>query len=122
MEAASESAATISRQVTRLLDQKLADGADIINQVASSARLAADDLDGKVPQVAGVVRTVADKVDSYGGTLKEQSVEQMFESASAFTRRQPGLVFALAAMAGFLVFRTFQTAPARSKQPRSGLH
>jgi len=122
MEAASETAATISRQLTQLLDKQLADGADVMNQVASSVRLAADDLDDNVPQVAGVVRTLADKVDSYGGKLREQSIEQMFGSASALTRRQPGLVFGLAAVAGFLVFRTFSVAPRSSKQPRSGMH
>jgi len=122
MEAASESAATISRQFTQVLDEQLADGADIMNQVASSVRLAADDLDDNVPQVAGVVRTLADKVDSYGGKLREQSTEQMFQSASALTRRQPGLVFSLAAIAGFLVFRTFSAAPTPSRQRRSGMH
>jgi hypothetical protein len=110
-EVASQSASSVSRQVAGLLDNQVLAGAEVISQVAHSTRLAADDLEAKVPQVAGVVRSVADSIDIYADGMKDQSVEQMLASASGFTRRQPAMVFSLAALAGFLLFRTLKSGP-----------
>jgi hypothetical protein len=53
-------------------------------------------------------------VDHYAGRLEDQTVEQLAKSASDLTRRQPALMFGLAALAGFFAFRTFKNASARS--------
>jgi hypothetical protein len=110
-EVASQSASSVSRQVAGLHDNQVLAGADVISQVAQSTRLAADDLEAKVPQVAGVVRSVADRIDIYADGMKDQSVEQMLATASGFTRRQPAMVFSLAALAGFLLFRALKSGP-----------
>ncbi len=110
-QAASESASSVSRQVAGLLDNKMAAGADVIFQVAHSTSLAADDLEATAPQVAGVVRSMAHRIDNYAEAMKDQSVEQVLASASDFTRRQPAVVFGLGALAGFLLFRTLRSAP-----------
>jgi hypothetical protein len=41
----------------------------------------------------------------------------MMRSASDFTRRQPALVFGLAAMVGFFMFRTIKTAQGHTASP-----
>jgi ElaB/YqjD/DUF883 family membrane-anchored ribosome-binding protein len=117
---ASETASTITDQVKELLDRQIGNGANAAGQFASSARLAADDLNQQSPLLASLVRGFADKVEGYADGLQQQTVEQVVQAASRFTRRQPALVFGLAAVAGFLVFRTVKTVkqtPSPSIQP-----
>jgi ElaB/YqjD/DUF883 family membrane-anchored ribosome-binding protein len=115
LQAASDSASSISHQVTDMLDRQVVNGADMIHQVASSTRLAADDMTERMPQVAGMVRSVADRIDGYADGMRDKTVDQMVASAADFTRRQPVAVFGLAALAGFLVLRAFGNAPMASE-------
>ena len=61
-EAGSEAASTITGHVKALLDEKVSDGADIVGHLASSAQCAAEDLDQNSPQLAGLVRGMADRL------------------------------------------------------------
>ena len=109
--AASEAASTITDQVKELLDSQLASGVEMVGHIGSSAKRAADDLDQNAPQLAGLVRGLADRIEGYADDMRDQSVDQLFRSASNFTRRQPALVFGLAALAGFFAFRTIRSTP-----------
>lgn len=109
-QAASDTASTVTSQVKDLLDQQIGRGGAAAGQFANSIRTAADDLDAQSPMLAGFVRTFANRVDSYAEDLQDQTVEQLTRTASDFTRKQPALVFGLAALAGFLMFRTFKNA------------
>jgi uncharacterized phage infection (PIP) family protein YhgE len=109
--AASEAASTITDQVKGLLDNQLASGVEMVGHLGSSARRAADDLDQNAPQLAGLVRGLAGRIEGYADDMRYQSVDELFRSASNFTRRQPALVFGLAALAGFFAFRTIKSTP-----------
>ena len=109
--AASDAASTITGQVKSLLDTQLASGAAMVGHLGSSAKRAADDLDRNAPQLAELVRGVADRIEGYAYDMRDQTVDQLFRSASNFTRRQPALVFGLAALAGFFAFRTIKSTP-----------
>jgi ABC-type transporter Mla subunit MlaD len=109
--AASEAASTITDQVKELLDSQLASGVEMVGHLGSSAQRAADDLNRNAPQLAGLVRGVADRIEGYADDMRDQSVDELFRSASNFTRRQPALVFGLAALAGFFAFRTIKSTP-----------
>jgi hypothetical protein len=111
---------TISSQVQGALDQQLARGAKTITNVARSARRAADELESDAPQIAGLVRGVADRVEEYSRDLENQSVTDIYEAASDFTRRQPAVVFAAAALAGFFALRTLRSSSVGSTSPISG--
>lgn len=101
-----------------MLDRQVGSSAEVMGQLASSTKRAAEDLDESAPLVAGVVRTFANRIDGYAGDLRDQSVDQLIRAASELTRRQPALVFGLAALAGFLTFRTLKSAPeSRSNEP-----
>ena len=63
--AASEAASTITGQVKGLLDSQLANGAEMVGHLGSSAQRAADDLDQNAPQLAGLVRGLADRIEGY---------------------------------------------------------
>jgi hypothetical protein len=109
--AASEAASTITDQVKELLDSQLASGVEMVGHLGSSAKRAAADLDRNAPQLAGLVRGVGDRIESYADDMRDQSVDELFRSASNFTRRQPALVFGLAALAGFFAYRTIKSTP-----------
>jgi hypothetical protein len=107
--AASEAASTITDHVKELLDSQLASGVEMVGHLGNSAKRAAADLDRNAPQLAGLVRGVGDRIESYANDMRDQSVDELFRSASNFTRRQPALVFGLAALAGFFAFRTIKS-------------
>ena len=111
-QAASDTAFTMTEQVKDLLDRQIGSGVAAAGHFVSSIKLAADDLDREAPVLAGVVRTFANKVEDYTEELEGQTVDHFVRTASDFTRRQPALVFGLAALAGFFVFRTLKSAPA----------
>ena len=117
-EAASEVASTIGGHVKDLLDTQLGSGADIIGQLGSSAKRAAEDLEQNAPQLAGLVRGVADRIEGYADDLRDQTVDDVLRSASNFTRRQPALVFGLAALAGFFALRTLKSSAPRPQPYR----
>jgi ElaB/YqjD/DUF883 family membrane-anchored ribosome-binding protein len=118
---ASDTASTITDQVKGLLNDQVGNGADMVGHLANSAKRAADDLERNAPQLAGLVRGAADRLESYADGLHDQSVDQLVRAASNYTRRQPAVVFGLAALVGFFALRTFKSTPSApapsSKQP-----
>lgn len=112
--AAADAASSMSDQVMGLLNDQLDVGARSANRFAGSMRVAADDLGHENPMLAGLVRGFAHNVGHYADRLEDQTVEQLAKSASALTRRQPALMFGLAALAGFFAFRTFKSTGASS--------
>jgi ElaB/YqjD/DUF883 family membrane-anchored ribosome-binding protein len=116
-EAASETAFTVTEQVKELLDRQIGNGASVAGHFASSAKLAADDLDRNSPLLAGMVRSLASKVEGYADEFQDQTVDHLTRTASDFTRKQPALVFGLAALAGFFIFRTIKSAPGTTASP-----
>jgi hypothetical protein len=87
-------------------------GADMVDHVVDSARIAAENLEQETPQLAGLVRSVADRAEEFSQDLRGQTVEDLIKKASDFTRKQPALVFGLASLAGFLAFRVLKSRPA----------
>jgi hypothetical protein len=116
-DAASDATSHVTGQVKELLDRQIGSSASIAGHFASSARRAADDLAKESPFVAGMVRTFADRVDDYAGGFRDSSVEELVRTASDFTRRQPAVVFGLAALAGFFMFRTVRSTPTVTAPP-----
>jgi ElaB/YqjD/DUF883 family membrane-anchored ribosome-binding protein len=109
-QAITQTTSTVGNEVRGMLDTQLTESLSVVGQVATSLKLAADDLDAKSPVAAGVVRTVAEKVQGYADDFQNQTVDQMVRSAADFARRQPAVAFGLGALAGFLLFRTIKTA------------
>ncbi|MFL6799723.1 MAG: hypothetical protein ACJ8F3_20195 [Xanthobacteraceae bacterium] len=115
--AASDTAANLAGEVKQMLNHQVGGGADVIGYVARSARRAADDLERDSPQIAGLVRSLASRMDGYAGDLRDQSVDEILRTATDFTRRQPALVFGLAAVAGFFALRTLKSTTPLSAPP-----
>ena len=94
-----------------VLNGQIAAGAEWVGYVAEATKAAADSLDRNAPKLSGLVRETAQKVERFSRDVKDQSVEELYQSASDFTRRQPALVFGSAAVFGFFLFRLLKTDP-----------
>jgi ElaB/YqjD/DUF883 family membrane-anchored ribosome-binding protein len=116
-QAASDTASTMTEQVKDLIDRQIGSGADMATQFASSVRLAADDLDNQSPMLAGLVRNFANRIETYAEDMQDQTIDHFARAAADFTRKQPAVVFGLAAVAGFLVFRTVKSAQRTASPP-----
>ena len=126
LQAASEGASSITHRVHGMLDEQVDRGAAMMSQVASSTRLAADDMSETLPHVAGLVGSMADRIDAFAEEVRDKTVDQVVGIAADFTRRQPLVTLGLAALAGFVVMRALgnrsvPTQPARpaAKKRRS---
>jgi uncharacterized membrane protein YdfJ with MMPL/SSD domain len=109
-QAASRAATAATDDVKTVLNRQVGNSADVMGQLATSTKRTADELEQAAPFVAGMVRTLADKMDGYADSMRGQSVDQLLRGASDLTRRQPAVVFGLAAVAGFLTCRMFRNA------------
>jgi hypothetical protein len=115
-EAAASLASDASQKAKGLLNMQVSAGADLAGHVAQSARCAADNLHQNAPQLAGLVRGAAERMEEFSRDMRGQTVEDLVRTASDFTRRQPALVFGLASLAGFLAFRVLKSSPPRGSQ------
>jgi ElaB/YqjD/DUF883 family membrane-anchored ribosome-binding protein len=100
------------------LNGQIAAGAEWVGYVAEATKAAADSLDRNAPKLSGLVRETAQKVERFSRDVKDQSVEELYQSASDFTRRQPALVFGSAALFGFFLFRLLKTDPRSASAAR----
>jgi hypothetical protein len=115
--AASDVASEAKSHLRGMLDRQVGVAATMVGDVAHSFHTAAEDLDRSVPLAADLVRGFADRVSGYADGMQTQTADDVLRSASDFTRRQPALVFGLAALAGFFVFRTTKNTPTSIQAP-----
>jgi ElaB/YqjD/DUF883 family membrane-anchored ribosome-binding protein len=105
---ASSIASDVNQKAKGFLNQQVTSGADLAGHVADSARHAADNLSQNAPQLADLVRGAAKKVEEFSRDLHGQTVKDLVQTASDFTRRRPAVVFGLASLAGFLLCRVLK--------------
>jgi ElaB/YqjD/DUF883 family membrane-anchored ribosome-binding protein len=121
-DAASGLASEANQNVKGLLNNQLAAGADLADHFAEAVRAAADHLAPNAPQLAGLVRSGADTVEDFSGSVRDRSVEDLLQAASDFARRQPAAAFGAAAVAGFFLFRVLKADSAPSRAGTDGGH
>ena len=119
-QAASSLAADANERAKGFLNQRVSSGADIAGHVADSARCAADNLGDKAPQLAEFVRGAAGRVEEFSQQMRDKTVDELLRNASDFTRNQPALVFGLASLAGFFLFRVLKANPEGSSGGTAG--
>jgi ABC-type transporter Mla subunit MlaD len=102
-------ASDANKKATGLLNQQFSAGADFAGHIAGAVKSAADSLDDKAPQLASFVRGAADTVEEFSRDIRGQTVQQLVKTASDYTRKQPALVFGLASLAGFALFRVLKS-------------
>jgi ElaB/YqjD/DUF883 family membrane-anchored ribosome-binding protein len=114
-------AAEANQQVKGVLNGQVNAAADLVSQVAQTARMAAKDLDGSVPQLASLVRGASERMEEFSRDIRDRSVDELVQATSEFARRKPAVVFGAAVALGFLAFRLFKVAsPGSLDGRRSG--
>ena len=103
-------ASDATEQAKGFFNMQVSAGADMVGHVAESARAAAESLDETAPELAGLVRNVAERAEAFSQDLREQTVDDLIKRTSYFTRKQPALVFGLASLVGFLAFRVLKSS------------
>ena len=120
---AKKSAGSLAKEATQrakgALQERVASGADLIGQVAAAAHAAANTLDPDAPQHAGFVRDAGQRMDDFSRDLRDKSIDELIDTSMDFARRQPAVLFGVAAATGFLLFRVFKAASAASGGQRS---
>ena len=96
------------QKTKELLNNQIVMGADYTRHIAESVRAAANNLEPNAPQLAEFVRGMASRTGEFSNSLRDQNIDQLYERASEFVRRQPALVFSAAAATGFVLFRIFK--------------
>jgi hypothetical protein len=71
---ASSLASDATKQAKGFLNMQVTAGADMVDHVADSARAAAETLDQNAPQLAGLMRNAADRVEEFSEGLRDQTV------------------------------------------------
>ena len=104
-----------------LLQHQVEAGADFVGDIAQSVRVAAENLDQNAPQLAGLVRGVAQQVEEFSETVRGQTVEELFATTSDFVRRNPALVFSAAAACGFMLLRVIRVGPSEDVRREGNL-
>ena len=113
-EQVSSLAADAKKKTKGYFNQQVAGGADLAGHVAESVKCAGDNLADKAPQLAEFVQSAADKIQTFSEDMRGQSVDDLLRRASDFTRRQPALVFGIASLTGFFLFRVLKAKPANA--------
>jgi hypothetical protein len=116
-ETASSLAAEAGEKAKGLLHHQVDSGADFVSDIAQAVSAAADSLDQNSPQLAGLVREAAQHVNEFSEIVRGQSVQELFETTSAFVRRNPALVFSAATACGFMLFRIIRASPSDHLRP-----
>lgn len=107
---ARRAASSIRDGALHLLDRQVESGATYVGFAASAVRSAADNLEPNVPQLAGLVSAAADRLEDYAEGASSMTAQDVWDEVSRVTRRQPALVFGLAALAGYLAYRSIQSS------------
>jgi hypothetical protein len=109
-------ASEANRKVKTFLEQQVDHGADLLDHVAVAARVAADELERDVPQLATMIRAASEQVERFSGEIRDQSFDHLARRSADFARQRPAVIFAAAAACGFLLLRLFKAGAPRASQ------
>ncbi|MDB5414180.1 MAG: hypothetical protein JWR10_2515 [Rubritepida sp.] len=102
-----------------LVEDGKAAGAEQASGFAKAIHHAADELEGTSPDIARHVRAAAESLNGISHALRERSAGQLLEDVTDFGRRQPGLFFGAAAIAGFALVRFAKSTAGGKHAPSS---
>jgi hypothetical protein len=92
-------------QANKLADQSVSTGADAAQAVGKAAESAAQALDEALPMLAGYVRNAAQYTNQFADSLRDKKAEELLSTAMTWSRQQPLLTLAGAAVLGFALAR-----------------
>ena len=111
-------ASGVRDEISEAADEAKAKGIDHVAGVGRAVHGAADELGRELPQAAGYIHSVADRLESASSALRERSVEDLASSFNNFARRQPAAAFAGSVLAGFALSRFLKSSAPRPQSRR----
>jgi hypothetical protein len=102
---AADLAPALREQAGKVADDSLSTGVDAAHAVGKAAESAAQVLDDALPMLAGYVRNAAQYTDKFADSLRDKKAEELLSTAVSWSRQQPLLTLAGAAVLGFALSR-----------------
>ena len=117
-DAATRSASALASEANEKVQSVLTQqGADMVEHLATSAKVAADSLQQNIPQLANLVRDASSRMEEVSRSIREQSLAELARRTSALARERPAVTFSAASALGFLMFRLLKaSSPATSRE------
>jgi hypothetical protein len=112
---AKEAASDAKEEIVEAADEAKAKGVGQIAGVSRAVHSAADELGRELPQAAGYIHSVADRLESASSALRERGVEDLVSTFNSFARRQPAAAFAGSVLAGFALSRFLKSSAPRAE-------
>jgi hypothetical protein len=97
-------------EIIETADEAKAEGVNQMGGISRAVHGAADELGRELPQAAGYIHSVADRLESASSTLRERRVEDLMSDFNSFARRQPATAFAGSVLAGFALSRFLKSS------------
>jgi hypothetical protein len=115
---AAEVPPALREQAGKVADKSLSSGVDAAHAVGKAAESAAQVLDDALPMLAGYVRNAAQYTDRFADSLRDRKAEELLSTAVSWSRQQPLLTLAGAAVLGFALSRIARSGmPAKDESP-----
>jgi hypothetical protein len=102
----------LKEEAGKLANKSVAGGAEAAQAVGKAAESAAQVLDDALPALAGYVRNAAEYTNKFADSLRDKKAEELLGEAMNWTREQPLLTMAGAAMLGFALSRIVKAGAA----------
>lgn len=96
-------------QASKLADQSVHSGVDAAVAVGKAAESAAQSLDEALPALAGYMRNAAEYTGKFADSLRDKKAEDLLGTAVTWSKQQPLLTLAGAALLGFALSRVVKT-------------
>ena len=100
----------LREEVGKVADKSLSSGVEAAEAVGKAAESAAQVLDDALPMLAGYVRNAAQYTDKFADSLRDKKAEELLSTAVSWSRQQPLLTLAGAAVLGFALSRIAKSA------------
>jgi len=110
----------VKDQVGKIADQSVASGVEAAAAVGKAAESAARTLDEALPALAGYVRSAAEQSNKFADSLRDKKAEELLATAVGWSRQQPLLTLAGAALLGFALSRVVKTGVAPAAPSSNG--
>jgi hypothetical protein len=92
-------------QASKLADKSVSTGVEAAQAVGKAAETAAQALDEALPMLAGYVRQAAQQTNQFADSLRDKKADELLSTAVNWSRQQPLLTLAGAAVLGFALAR-----------------
>lgn len=102
---AAELGSALKQEGGKLADKSVSSGVEAAQTVGKAAESAAQVLDESLPLLAGYVRNAAQYTERFADNLRDKKAEELMSGAISWSREQPLMALAGAAMLGFALSR-----------------